>query len=114
MAPIQIELPTGIKLRQDKPLFLECIVKVTLQDKIQPIECTLNGCFENVDRTKNTSFGRGLLRNFEGASSGFIAKGKDETLCWEILYFIKRLCIEALSSTPLKENIIVGDDPRIF
>ena len=95
-------------------LFMERVVKVTLQDKVQPIECTLDGCFENVDRTKNTFFGRGLLRNFEGASSGFIAKGKDETLCWKKLYFIKRLCLKALGSTPLKENSIVGDDPRVF
>jgi hypothetical protein len=67
-----------------------------------------------VDRTKNTFSGRGLLSNFECVPGGFIAKGKDDTLCWKKRYVIERLCIKALSNTPLEKIIVVGDDPRVF
>ena len=75
-------------------LFLECIVKVTLQDKVQPIECAFHGCLENVDGTENTLFAWRYLCQFEGSLCGVIAERKNQALNRKVLYLTERLGVK--------------------
>ena len=66
-------------------LFMERVVKVTFQDKVQPIECAFHGRLENVDGTKNALFAWGSLCQFEGSFCGVIAERKNQALSRKVL-----------------------------
>ena len=93
-------------------LLMERVVKVTFQDKVQPIECAFHGCLENVDGTENTLFTWGVLCQFERLPGGVIAERKNQALCWKLLYLTERSGTKAPGAAMLKKSTIVGNDPE--